>query len=388
MANQAHVKRLLQGVEAWNRWRGENPDAIPNLSFADLRNSNLAGADLRDADLRYTDLSYANLYQANLNGADLSGICLRYANLYQANLSSAYLRYAYLHGANLNDADFSGTDLSHTYLSGAYLPYANLSNANLSSAYLSSSTLRSAYLHETNLSGADLTNVNLRLIKLVRNDEINMLKGYSRRWMNPIAEPRGRRDDYSSSEPMLPSEDVEWVFMTIVKRTEGNDAYEPQTSFCYAHAEMDNQVIVKRVTTVEVVISKEEINRTISAAAQGGKAEVDPDKRLIVQVIPKLNFTTVDSDRLEVDPPQKGKPYRLYFDLRATHLGEGEVWVVLRQGQLSLLTLVLQPTIVENRDALRATTTATVQFVADTSTNPPNPSQRLSATGNVDDVPP
>jgi hypothetical protein len=42
MANDEHVALLKQGVDAWNKWRDENPDAYP-----DLRGANLSGAQLR-----------------------------------------------------------------------------------------------------------------------------------------------------------------------------------------------------------------------------------------------------------------------------------------------------------------------------------------------------
>ena len=60
MANQEHVKRLLQGARKWNEWRpAENP-------IVDLRNAHLSDANLRSADLRR-----ANLSRAGPNGANL-----------------------------------------------------------------------------------------------------------------------------------------------------------------------------------------------------------------------------------------------------------------------------------------------------------------------------
>ena len=41
MPNEEHVKILKQGVEAWNRWRVENPKIEPALSDADLSGANL-----------------------------------------------------------------------------------------------------------------------------------------------------------------------------------------------------------------------------------------------------------------------------------------------------------------------------------------------------------
>ena len=50
MANQEHIDRLLHSVDAWNQWRDDNIDILPdlqgaNLSQNDLRNANLIGAN-------------------------------------------------------------------------------------------------------------------------------------------------------------------------------------------------------------------------------------------------------------------------------------------------------------------------------------------------------
>jgi hypothetical protein len=44
MSNPEHLKILKQGVEAWNKWREENPDFRPNLSGADLREAHLVSS--------------------------------------------------------------------------------------------------------------------------------------------------------------------------------------------------------------------------------------------------------------------------------------------------------------------------------------------------------
>ncbi len=55
MPNPEHIAKLKEGVEAWNAWRDENPDVMPdlvetNLSGADLFNATLTGATLFKAD--------------------------------------------------------------------------------------------------------------------------------------------------------------------------------------------------------------------------------------------------------------------------------------------------------------------------------------------------
>ena len=59
MANPEHLKILKQGVDAWNKWRVENPGIIPDLEGANLGQADLGGADLRIANLRGADLSEA-----------------------------------------------------------------------------------------------------------------------------------------------------------------------------------------------------------------------------------------------------------------------------------------------------------------------------------------
>jgi len=67
MANPEHLKILKQGVEQWNEWRKEDPDAYPDLSTADLCEANLTGAQIGLANLSEANLSRANLthFQAN-----------------------------------------------------------------------------------------------------------------------------------------------------------------------------------------------------------------------------------------------------------------------------------------------------------------------------------
>ena len=68
-------------------------------------------ADLSYANLRDTDLSCANLSGANLSWANLSCANLRGANLRDADLSCADLSYANLRDANLRDANLLYTNL-------------------------------------------------------------------------------------------------------------------------------------------------------------------------------------------------------------------------------------------------------------------------------------
>ena len=135
MANEQHIRWLLEGRDAWNARRGKerfNPDFsgadlfqkfreerklnagghIPLAGF-DLRSANFAGAwfntlastrsaDLSRALLRLADFCGARLPHANLSGAELAGARLEGADLSSATLDDADFTGAILVGANLS----------------------------------------------------------------------------------------------------------------------------------------------------------------------------------------------------------------------------------------------------------------------------------------------
>jgi hypothetical protein len=151
MADPEHLKCILQGTKAWNRWRNKNNDLAPDLSGADLRRANLIGADLSGA-----ILSEAKLNEANLSGAILRDARLREARLSEAKLKEANLSGADLKGAHLIGAKVNGADLSRTDFSLAVIIEADLSGVNLSGADLHWTNLRGTRLHKADLRGAHL----------------------------------------------------------------------------------------------------------------------------------------------------------------------------------------------------------------------------------------
>ena len=162
MANPKHLEILKKGVEAWNRWRKQNPDIQPILGRANLGEANLMRVDLHGADLKRVDLHGANLQGANLINAWLDGADLRNADLSGADLAKATPCMADLIRANLGGADLSGADLSGANFLGANLAKADLGGANLVGSTLVSvdlegANLREAYLEVTALGNLDLS---------------------------------------------------------------------------------------------------------------------------------------------------------------------------------------------------------------------------------------
>ena len=72
MANEEHLRLIKQGVDAWNKWRGDHGDTRPDLSGANFSGGKLIGANLIEADLRSANLLEANLITVNLTEANLS----------------------------------------------------------------------------------------------------------------------------------------------------------------------------------------------------------------------------------------------------------------------------------------------------------------------------
>ena len=149
MANPEYLKILEQGIEAWNKWRKQNPSIRPDLSMALLRGADLRGAYLKGAILNRAILNEADLREANL----------REANLVGAYLLEANLRFAGLTGANLTGVHLLDADLRWAGLEGAILNGADLREANLTGAELDKADFGGAFFGETVLANLNLSSV-------------------------------------------------------------------------------------------------------------------------------------------------------------------------------------------------------------------------------------
>ncbi len=177
-----------------------------DMSFSNLKNSNLANAKFEKTRMILADFSGANLSNAVFNnpslqgakfhksvlkgifleGADLTGSTMTYADLTEAKLSKADLKksnfqnailtHADLRGANFRFSHFTNADLMGANLSDAdgkfsYLANANFMGANLKNAILGFSNMENSIFVDADLSGtglrysqiknADLTGANL-----------------------------------------------------------------------------------------------------------------------------------------------------------------------------------------------------------------------------------
>jgi uncharacterized protein YjbI with pentapeptide repeats len=192
MANPEHVRVVRAGVAELNAWRESHPDAMLDLSGADLRRvdlaaealpgpeiiteqrsdgtivgrlnhrpANLESAVLKGADLRGADLTDAMLSNADLSDASMRGVCLACAVAQQARFVGADLSWSDLGWSFFAGSDLSGAQIGRTDLTGADFSNAVFRNAELGEAHINEVRLRGAssdgaFFSRTVLSGTDL----------------------------------------------------------------------------------------------------------------------------------------------------------------------------------------------------------------------------------------
>lgn len=116
-------------------------------------------------DFRGVDLAGENHFKANLRETDMTGANLKGTYLSQAFLEDAIMRNVDLRGANLRFAKLQRADLSHANLKGAQLIVAWMQGTKLTGANLDGVDLSGA-----DLAGADLTGATIVGAKLFRTD--------------------------------------------------------------------------------------------------------------------------------------------------------------------------------------------------------------------------
>jgi hypothetical protein len=170
VANEKQLDILKQGVDVWNKWRGDYPEIKPCVAGHNLQDINLEGANFRGA-----DLSRMNLLRVSLEGADLREADLRRANLREANLNCADLRGSQLYRANLNRAVLTNANLEGANLYRAYLSRADLRNTNFQGADLGLSTIVSSNLEGVRLTGARVYGISVWDLKGVPADQTDLV---------------------------------------------------------------------------------------------------------------------------------------------------------------------------------------------------------------------
>jgi general secretion pathway protein A len=121
MANTEQVDILKKGVNTWNQWRKEHPNATIDLKEADLSNIDLLGANFQNANLMDADLTKSRAEKANFRRAHLVRTNFCRAKISSSDFSGANLQSANLYQAWGSHAIFSNAELTRTVLEKAVL---------------------------------------------------------------------------------------------------------------------------------------------------------------------------------------------------------------------------------------------------------------------------
>lgn len=125
---------------------------------------------------------------------------------------------------------------------------------------------------------------------------------------------------------------------------------KPETAHHFFRAQMPAEVEVDEVATVDVTVALEELAVVASRAGAAGAAVVAGDRPLVFDVRARKGFEVLGEARTEMEALQPGDaPIDLFFDVRATDIGPGEVDVIVRQGQVPLVMLKMEPKVVREK---------------------------------------
>jgi hypothetical protein len=118
----------------------------------------------------------------------------RTGSLFHGEREALDLRETQLAGANLSEANLLGAWLFGANLSGAYIFVANLSRAlltraNLTAAYIFVANLSDAKLEEANLSGADLRGADVSVALHLTQEQLDVAKGDENTKLPPDLKP-------------------------------------------------------------------------------------------------------------------------------------------------------------------------------------------------------
>ncbi|THB63470.1 MAG: hypothetical protein D6E12_16920 [Desulfovibrio sp.] len=157
----SHLDILLQGVEAFNAWREDNPEEIPDFTRVEF-----LPTAFKDTGLWSQELAMIDLRGINLREAKLPWVKMELVSLAEADLEFAHLRSARIVGCNLRAAKMTGASLADSFLDDVYLRHAVLREAVFTSARLERCNLADCDLSMANLVHAALIDLDMRGVVL------------------------------------------------------------------------------------------------------------------------------------------------------------------------------------------------------------------------------
>jgi len=181
MANVDALNSLLAGHSVWNDYLAYTTEEI-DLTFADLRDTDLRsrkieGCNLSGAQLRNANLDHAVVRNCNLLGADLTDASLVRCNLENLDLqnviaSGIVIRDSLivnvdLTKSNLSSATFSSTEFRNCTFCDIHNNGLVLSSCNLKSCTFTDLTLSCLWLHNCMVSDCAFLNWNIDNLQIL-----------------------------------------------------------------------------------------------------------------------------------------------------------------------------------------------------------------------------
>lgn len=154
MADELHRGILLQGSEAWNRWRNDNPSIFPDLTGINVGRGRFDGVNLRDANLAGAFFGKCQLANADFTNAVLGSARFHRCSLQRALFKEVSASHVSFFGSDMTEGQFDGSTFWFAELDGAILEGAKLRRANLSYSSCTNTSFRKADLTGANLSCA------------------------------------------------------------------------------------------------------------------------------------------------------------------------------------------------------------------------------------------
>jgi uncharacterized protein YjbI with pentapeptide repeats len=119
VAKVDYAAKLIEGAEAWNKWRRGAPDQHITI---------------READLARIDLPYANLSNISFEACDFRGANLDHVVCTRTHFFACRFDDVNLHNANLAITAFASCEMPRCDLTGAIITWSSFSGTNLSEA--------------------------------------------------------------------------------------------------------------------------------------------------------------------------------------------------------------------------------------------------------------
>jgi CHAT domain len=116
---------------------------------------------------------------------------------------------------------------------------------------------------------------------------------------------------------------------------------KPATADVSVAADMPSRLQVGKVASVICRVSRNEIAAGTDRARAEGRVAADLSRSITLEVLPKADVEVIGEDRVDLPVPGEDETGEAYFDIRPTGPGTCQVWVVVRQGPVPLLTLRL-----------------------------------------------